>query len=137
MNLNHVTLIGRVTQEPVSKEFGEKKRFTKFNLATNRRVKGKDKEEAEYHTIVAFGKLAEICQDYLKKGRLVFVQGRLHTSRWEDQKNVLHTKTDIIAQEMLLLDRQQALVSASSQDEQDATEAVIELAPEFQAVQSK
>lgn len=133
MNINQVTLIGHITQDPVSKEFGEKNLLTKFTIATNSRPRGKNKEAAtEYHSITTFGKLAEICRDYVKKGRLVYVQGRLKTSRWEDKKNVLHTKTDIIANEMLLLDKQQALVRAeTSQEDLDATEAMVELTPEM------
>lgn len=133
MNVNQVNIIGHITQDPVSKEFGEKNLLTKFTIATNFRPRGKNKDgSSEYHSIVAFGKLAEICRDYIKKGRLVYVQGRLKTSRWEDKNNVLHTKTDIIAGEMLLLDKQQALVRAEiSQEDLDATEAIVELTPEM------
>lgn len=116
MNLNAVTLIGRVTQDPISKQFGKDQAFTRFNLATNGFGKGKQKDQTEFHTVVTFGKLADICKEYLRKGRLVYVQGRLKTSRWEDDQKVLHTKTDVIANEMLLLDKHQASTSAGSDD---------------------
>lgn len=130
MNLNSVTLIGHVTQEPVSKQLSEKSILTKFTLATNGRKPTRDGvPNAEFHPVVAFGRLAEICKEYIHKGRLVYVQGRLKTSRWEDDKKVLHARTEIIASNMLLLDKQQALVSAAS-DENDgvAAEAPVEQA---------
>ncbi len=128
MNLNSVTLIGHVTQEPVSKQLSEKSSLTKFTLATNGRRAAKDGvPNAEFHPVVAFGRLAEICRDYIHKGRLVYVQGRLKTSRWEDDKKVLHSRTEIIASNMLLLDKQQALASAASDHNDDvAAEAAIE-----------
>ena len=129
MNLNTVTLIGHVTQEPLSRQISEKSALTKFTVATNARRVGKDGQpNAEFHPVVAFGKLAEICRDYVHKGRLVYVQGRLKTSRWEDDKKQMHARTEIIASNMLLLDKQQALVSAGTADtaEADATEAMAE-----------
>lgn len=134
MNLNQVTLIGRVSQQPISKEFGEGKRFTKFSLATNEFIGGKGKSKmTEFHTVVTFGKLADLCRELLSKGKLVYIQGRLKTSRWEDSNKVLHTSTDIIANKMLLLEKKQAFVSDESADS-NATEAVLELTPEMQAV---
>lgn len=130
MNLNTVTLIGHVTQQPLSRQVSEKVNLTKFTLATNGRRTGKDGQStAEFHPVVAFGKLAEICRDYIHKGRLVYVQGRLKTSRWEDEKKVMHARTEIIASQMLLLDKQQALVSAGTDESgNDASEAIVESA---------
>lgn len=129
MNVNSVTLIGHVTQDPATRSFGENKMLTKFTLATNARGRGKDKKDVvEFHPVVTFGKLAEICKEYIHKGRLVYVQGKLRTNRWQDEKNVLHARTEIYANEMLLLDKQQALVSAVSDDlDADASEATVEL----------
>ena len=129
MNVNNVMLIGHVTQDPVSRSFGESKLLTKFTIATNSRGRGKDKKDVvEFHPVVAFGKLAEICKEYVHKGRLVYVQGRIRTNRWEDEKKVVHARTEIYAKEMLLLDKQQALVSAvSDEQDADAAEAVVEL----------
>lgn len=132
MNLNTVTVIGHVTQEPVYKHINnDKSLLTKFTVATNGRRANKDgTPNTEFHPIVTFGRLAEVCKDYVRKGRLVYVQGRLKTSRWEDDKKVLHSRTEIIAANMLLLDKQQALVSAASAEGEDdvATEAVVESA---------
>lgn len=132
MNLNQVTLIGRITHTPVSKEYSEGKRFTKFTVATNDYKKGKSKS-TEFHTVVTFGKLAELCKDLLKKGRLVYIQGKLKTSRWEDSDKVLHTSTDIVSNKMLLLDKSQALANAES-DDSNEVEAVIDIAPELVAM---
>ncbi len=136
MNINEVTLIGRITHQPVSKEFGEGKRFTKFTLATNHFVKGKKNEKnTDFHTVISFGKLAELCRDLLNKGQLIYIQGRLKTSKWEDSNKVLHTSTDIVASKMLLLERKQALVNEESDDSSE-TEAVVEMTPEMMAVVS-
>jgi len=136
MNINEVTLIGRITHSPISKEFGENNRFTKFTLATNHFARGKKNEKkTEFHTIVSFGKLAELCRDLLSKGQLIYIQGRLKTSKWEDSNKVLHTTTDVIANKMLLLERKQALVNEGSEDPSE-TEAVVEMTPEMMAVAS-
>lgn len=130
MNLNSVTLIGHVTQDPVSRQLENKRVMTKYTIATNFRV-GKDKEKkdgVEFHPVVTFGRLAEVCKEYLHKGRLVYVQGRMHTSKWEDDKKVLHASTEIVANQMLLLDKHQALVSAVSDEDADASEATVDLA---------
>jgi single-strand DNA-binding protein len=136
MNINQVTLIGRIVQTPVSKEFAEDKRFTKFTVATNEFLKKSDAKKAEFHNVVAFGKLAELCKDLLNKGKLVYIQGKLRTSRWEDSNKVLHTTTDIIAQKMLLLEKKQALANADSSESGEA-EAIIELTPEMIEVAQK
>ncbi|MBI4121812.1 MAG: single-stranded DNA-binding protein [Parcubacteria group bacterium] len=130
MNVNSVTLIGHVTQDPVSRTFGENKMLTKFTVATNGRSRSKEKKEVvDFHPVVTFGKLADICRDYIHKGRLVYVEGKLRTNRWQDDKNVVHARTEIYANEMLLLDKQQALASAASNDQEDAdaAEAIVEI----------
>lgn len=125
MNVNQATIIGNVTRDPQMKTFGEGNHLTTFAVATNAKKK-EGKQVTEYHTIVTFGKLAEICNDYVKKGRLVYVQGKIHTGKWQDENNVVRSKTDIIANEMLLLDKKQALVSASQDEEEVVTEAIMQ-----------
>lgn len=136
MNINQVTLIGRIVQTPVSKEFGQGKRFTKFTVATNEFYKKSSKKNSEFHTVVAFGKLAELCNELLNKGKLVYIQGKLRTSRWEDSSKVLHTTTDIIANKMLLLEKKQALANADSSESIDA-EAVMDLPENLQSIPQK
>lgn len=125
MNINQMTIIGHITKDPVHKNYAEGKNLTTFTIATNRKVKNKKGKEAEFHNIVTFGRLAEICKDYLKKGRLVYIQGRLRTSSWEDENKQKRYKTDVIAREMLILDKNSALVSAGVNFDDDATEAVV------------
>ena len=126
MNVNTVTIIGNLTQDPLHRTYGDNEPLTTFTVATNRRRNGKE-EKPEFHFVVTFGRLAEICREYLVKGRLVYVQGRLHTSQWEDKDKKMHSRTEIIAKEMLLLDKKQALVRAASEEDADASEALVNI----------
>lgn len=135
MTVNTATIIGNVTHDPVSKEYGKGQTYTKFNVATNYR--NKDKEElVEFHSVVTFGTLAKICKDYLKKGRRVYVRGRLKTSRWEDENKATRTKTEIVAKELLFLDKPKASESAlsASDAEDDASEAKVSFSPKLTPV---
>ncbi len=131
MNVNSVTLIGHVCHKPTVKKYGEDQILTAFQVATNRVVK--DKKYTEFHNIVTFGRLAKICKDLIDKGRLVYITGRLQTKEWEDGKKIKHKDIEIVAGQMLLLEKQQALVSAAQEDDADVTEAVVELSPEMAA----
>jgi len=97
MNVNSVTLIGNVTNDPETKEFGEGGRLTKFGLATSSRSKDKEKRTAEFHNVVTFGPLAKICSDYVSKGRLIYIRGKLKTRKWEDDNQTTRYKTEVIA----------------------------------------
>lgn len=82
--------------------------MTSFSVATNRRYKdaaGAQQEETEFHNVVAWGRLAEICSEYLNKGRKVYVEGRLRTRDWEAQDGQKRRSTEIIAENMIILDR--------------------------------
>ena len=86
MNLNKVLLIGRLTNNIESRTLPSGQTVVSFGLATNRTWKdqsGNKQEMAEFHNIVAFGKLAEICATYLKKGQLLFAEGRIQTRSWQ------------------------------------------------------
>jgi single-strand DNA-binding protein len=90
-----------------------------FSIATNRQWPGKDgslQEETEWHTIVAWDKLAQICSEHLTKGRLIYIEGRLHTRSWESNGQK-QQKTEIVASDMLILDSRQPLVAAESDAE--------------------
>ena len=121
MNVNSATIIGHVVAKPEQKTLGDKLKVSTFDIATNYTVKGRP--QVEFHHVAAFGKLAEITQKFLDKGRLVYVRGRIKTGTWEAKNQVKKSRTEIIANEMLMLDKKkQALVSAASPDE-DASEA--------------
>jgi single-strand DNA-binding protein len=104
MNLNKVFLIGNLTRDPEARALPSGQAVSSFGLATNRmwtdsQTKEK-KKQAEFHNIVAFGKLAEICNQYLNKGKLVYVEGRLQTRSWDDQEGNKKYRTEIVADGM-------------------------------------
>jgi len=101
MNLNKVFLIGRLTQEVDFRYLPSGTSIATLNLATNRVYKdrtGNLKEEVEYHKVVAWGKLAELCRQYLNKGRLVFVEGRIRSRNWLDNEGNKRVSYEIIAE---------------------------------------
>lgn len=104
--LNKVMLIGRLGQDPEMRYTPSGKPLTKFQMAVNRSWTSADNEkktETEWFTIVSWGKLAEICNQYLKKGRQIYIEGRLHTRSWKDDGGTNHSTVEVIAQEMLML----------------------------------
>ncbi|MBX4190104.1 single-stranded DNA-binding protein, partial [Candidatus Parcubacteria bacterium] len=101
MNLNKVYLIGRLTQDPESRSTTSGQNVTTIKLATNRVWNDAStgrKEATEYHTIIAWGRLGEIANNYLKKGGLVMIEGRLQTRNWTGQDSVKRYVTEIIAE---------------------------------------
>ena len=105
--LNKVMLIGRLGQEPEMRYTPSGRPLTKLQVAVNRSWKsadGEKKTETEWFNIVAWGKLAEICNQYLSKGQQVYIEGRLHTRQWQDDEGNNHSSVEVIAQEMLMLD---------------------------------
>lgn len=107
-SLNKAMVIGNLTRDPELRQTTGGQSVCSFSLATNRYWKdasGEKQEKAEYHNIVAWGKLAEICNQYLKKGRKAYVDGRLQTRDWEGQDGVRRYRTEIVAENMILLDR--------------------------------
>jgi single-strand DNA-binding protein len=106
-SLNNATLIGNITRDPEMRYTPSGSAVTNFSIATNRQWKdsqGQDKDEVTFHRVVAWGKLAEICSQYLKKGSKVYVAGRIANRKWTDKQNVEHTTTEIVLNEMLMLD---------------------------------
>lgn len=113
--LNKVMLIGRLGQEPEMRYTPSGRPLTKFQLATNRSwksVDGEKKTETEWFNVIAWGKLAEICNQYLSKGQQVYIEGRLHTRQWQDEEGGNHSSVEVIAKEMLMLN--------SKSEEQDS-----------------
>jgi single-strand DNA-binding protein len=121
--LNRVQLIGRLGGDPELRHTGTGLPVATFSIATNRQWPGKDgtlQEETEWHTIVAWDKLAQICSEHLTRGRLVYIEGRIHTRSWEANGQKQY-KTEIVATDMLILDSRP---SAETQDlQQQATTA--------------
>ncbi|MFV1949787.1 MAG: single-stranded DNA-binding protein [Anaerolineales bacterium] len=105
--LNKVMIIGRLGQDPEMRYTPSGRPLTKFQLAANRSwttADGEKKTDTEWFNIVVWGKLAEICNQYLKKGQQVYIEGRLHTRRWQDDDGANHSSVEVITQEMIMLD---------------------------------
>jgi single-strand DNA-binding protein len=107
--LNHVQLIGNLGKDPEARFTANGKKYAAFSVAVNRSWKaadGKKMEATDWFLINAWGKLGEICLSYLKKGRLVYIDGQLRSERWEDKDGgETHSRTLIVAQTMQILDR--------------------------------
>lgn len=99
MSLNKATLIGNLGNDPDVRDVNGQKVAT-FSLATNERwtdKNGEKQEHTEWHRIVVWGKLAEVCGQYLKKGRQTYVEGRIRTRTWDDKEGVKRYTTEINA----------------------------------------
>jgi single-strand DNA-binding protein len=104
-SLNRTELIGRLGQDPETRFTPEGQAVTKFSLATDRPAKPGTQSEPDWHSIVCWQKLAEFAGEYLTKGRLVFVAGRLAYRSWEGKDGLKHRATEIVAAELIPLDR--------------------------------
>ncbi len=106
-DLNKAMIIGNLTRDPEMRTTPNGQQVANFGVATNRQWKnqqGETQEQAEFHNIVVWGKLAEICNQYLAKGRRAYFEGRLQTDTWEAQDGSKRSKTQIVADDMILLD---------------------------------
>lgn len=108
MNLNKAMLIGNVVRDPEMRTTPSGQNVTSFSVATNfvwKDQRGERQEKAEFHNIVAWQRLAEITSQYLKKGSKVYIEGRLQTRSWDDPNGIKRYRTEIIAENMIMLDR--------------------------------
>lgn len=98
--VNKVILIGALGSDPEVKTTRADEPIARMRVATNRRVQrdGRWEDETEWHTVVAFGKSADFAGKYLKKGRLVYVEGRLQTTRWVDKHQIERQATSIVVE---------------------------------------
>ena len=99
--MNKVFLTGRLTRDPELRSLASGKAVTTFSLATNEYPGGK--ERTEYHNVVTWDRLAEICGQFLGKGQQVAIEGRIQTRSWDDEKSVRHWKTEIVASNVEML----------------------------------
>lgn len=105
--INKAILVGRLGADPEVRYSQDGLMVTNFNMATDEVRKDKNGEriqKTEWHRIVTFGKLAEICGNYLNKGKLVYIEGRIQTRNWEDKEGVKRYTTEIVASDMKMLD---------------------------------
>jgi len=125
-SVNKAIILGNLTRDPEMRYTPQGNAVTSFAVATNRQWNtedGSSKEAVEFHNIVSWNKLAEICSQLLKKGTKVYIEGRLQTRNWEDDKGVKHYKTEIVADDMIVL-------SSKGSSEAEVSEPATEEAPE-------
>ncbi len=136
--LNKVTLIGRLGVDPEVKFLPNGGAVTNIRLATSRRWKdrqsGERREETEWHRIVFFTRLAEIAGEYLRKGSLVYIEGRIRTQKWQDQSGQDRYTTEIVAEQMQMLDSKSG--GTGSFNEQHTNMSHSNTAPSQQAAAS-
>ena len=142
--MNKVLITGRLTRDPELRTLASGKTVTQFSVATNA-YRANGQEKAEFHSVVTWDRLAEICGQYLGKGQLVALEGRLQTRQWEDDKKLRHWKTEVVASQLEMLSGRrkkdyaaessaEALVSQAEAmgiepvDEEDATVTVADAA---------
>lgn len=134
MDLNRAQLIGNVTRDPELRTTPTGQTVCSFGVATNSQwtdAQGQKQQRAEFHNIVAWGKLAEICGQYLVKGKKIYVEGRLQTRDWEAQDGAKRTRTEIVADNMIMLDRGPApgQVAGSKYQATEPTEPTVDPLP--------
>lgn len=105
MNFNKVILVGRLTRDPENKALPSGQSLTSFGMATSRFFTDKDgqkQQQADFHNIVLFGKLADIAAQYLNKGSLALIEGRLQTRTWQDSSGNKRSRTEIVGERLQL-----------------------------------
>jgi len=132
MNLNKVFLIGNLTRDVNLKTTPTGQSVADFGVATNRvwvGQNGQKQQETEFHNIVVWGKMAELCSQYLAKGRLVFIEGRIRTRSWQDNNGQKRTRTEIIAENIQFGPRFTAQTELKVPQESEALEEPVEELP--------
>lgn len=122
MDLNKVMIIGNVVRDPEIRTTPSGQTVASFSVATNlvwKDKEGKRQSKPEYHNVVAWRKLAETIGQYVHKGSKVYVEGRLSTRSWDDQNAIKRYRTEIIADNLIMLDRAGAGVSVPKTDLQE------------------
>ncbi len=131
-SLNKVTLIGNLTRDPELRYTPTGAAVCTMGVATNRAWvtdSGEKKEETEFHRVVAWNKLAELCSQLLAKGRKVYVEGRLRTSAWQAQDGSQRTSTEIVIEDMIVLDSKRMTEGEGTEHPQPAATAPAKPAP--------
>jgi single-strand DNA-binding protein len=132
MNLNKVFLIGNLTRDVNLKTTPTGQPVADFGVATNRvwvDQNGQKQQETEFHNIVVWGKMAELCSQYLTKGRLVFVEGRIRTRSWQDNNGQKRKRTEIIAENIQFGPRFTAQTELKVPQESEVLEEPVEELP--------
>ena len=117
--VNKVILVGNLGGDPTMRYTPSGTAVANFNIATTEKYtnrSGERESRTEWHRVVAWGRLAEICNQYLKKGKQIYVEGRLQTRNWEDQSGTKRYTTEVIANNMVMLGRAGESGDAPAQD---------------------
>lgn len=117
MNLNKAFILGNLTRDPELRQTPTGQNVANFAVATNRvwsDPSGNKQTQVEFHNVVVWGRLAEIASQYLAKGRLVFIEGRITTRSWQDQQGQKKYRTEIVAENMQLGPRPQTPEASST-----------------------
>lgn len=136
MNLNKAMIIGNLTRDPELRNTPSGQSVVSFSAATNlvwTDQSGQQQKKAEFHNIIAWRKLAEICAKYLHKGSKVYIEGRLQTTDWTGQDGVKRYRTEIVAENMIMLDNKGAAGGdpmSSRQTNSGGNEPIIEIPEE-------
>ena len=133
MNLNKAMIIGNVTRDRELKSTPSGQSVVSFSVATNlvwNDQSGNQQKKTEFHNIIAWRKLAEICAKYLRKGSKVYIEGRLQTSDWTGNDGVKRYRTEIVAENMIMLDNKASGPATGAPAMANNQEEVIEIPEE-------
>ena len=123
-SLNKVILIGNLGQDPEARFTPQGTAVTNLSIATNESWKdqsGEMQDRTEWHRVVMYGRMAETATEYMKKGQMVYVEGRLHTREWEDQNQIKRKTTEIRCDNFTMLGRRSDAPTGQSQDVMSAS----------------
>jgi len=126
--INKAIIVGNLDADPEVRQSQNGITLANFNVATTSKWKGRDgqqQEQTEWHRIVALGRLGEICGQYLHKGSKVYIEGRVQTRQWDDRDGNKRYTTEIVAQEMKMLDSQQDISAQSSKGIEPSRKSVV------------
>lgn len=132
MNLNKAMIIGNLTRDPELRNTASGQSVVSFSVATNMvwtDQSGQQQKKTEFHNIIAWRKLAEICAKYLHKGSKVYLEGRLQTTDWTGQDGIKRYRTEIVLENMIMLDNKGG-ISGDTNRSGANNEAVIEIPEE-------
>lgn len=131
-SLNKVQLIGNLTRDPELRYTPTGAAVCTIGLATNRQwttEAGEKKEETEFHRVVAWNKLAELCSQLLVKGRKIYVEGRLRTNQWQGQDGTQRSTTEVVIEDMIILDSKRPVVEPMAPPPEEQVEVKKEETP--------
>ena len=125
-SVNKVILVGNLGQDPESRFTPQGTAVTNLSVATNETWKnqnGESQDKTEWHRIVMYGKMAETAAEYMKKGQMVYVEGRLETNEWEDQNQVKRKTTQVRCDNFTMLGRRQMQPQETASDNQSSMDS--------------